>query len=209
MNIQGRWFLTIAGALAATAPALAAQEGRVERDAFTWNGKIPEGRWITVRNMNGPIEIVPASGDRVEVNATRHVRRGDPNFVRFEVQKYGSGEQDVLICALWGENSVCDEDGYRSRSDRRSRENNISVSFVVRVPRGVKVGAHGVNGDVRVEGVTSEVDAGSVNGGVFVSTAGGPVSANTVNGTVRARMGKFDLRSDLRFTSVNGTVIAR
>jgi hypothetical protein len=204
---QRQWMLGAAAALVAAAPALPAQEGRLERDAFTWSGKIPEGRWIMVRNLNGPIEVTPGGGDRVEVTATKRVMRGDPNFVRFEVQKFGAGEQDVLICALWGENSVCNEDGYRTRSSR-SRENNTSVAFRVRVPRGVKVATHGVNGEVRVEGVATEVDASSVNGGVFVSTLGGPVSASTVNGTVRASMGKFELKSDLSFSSVNGAVIA-
>jgi DUF4097 and DUF4098 domain-containing protein YvlB len=72
----------------------------------------------------------------------------------------------------------------------------------------VKVAAHSVNGEVRVEGVAAEVDAESVNGSVLVSTMGGPVNARTVNGGVRASMGKFDLNSDLNFSSVNGSVIA-
>lgn len=200
------WILAVSLVLAAV-PGLGAQEGRLERDVFTWSGKIPEGRWIMVRNLSGPIEVLPGTGDRVEVTGTRRTRRGDPDYVRFEVQRFGPGEQDVLICAVWGDNSVCSEDGYRTRGSR-SREHNVSVEFRVRVPRGVKVAAHGVNGEVRVDGVASEVDASSVNGSVFVATAGGPVSANTVNGSVRASMGRFDLRSDLRFSSVNGTVIA-
>lgn len=202
------WILGAAGVVLATAvPALRAQEGRLERDAFTWSGKIAEGRWIMVRNLNGPIEVRPGTTDRVEVTATRRTMRGDPNFVRFEVHKFGASDQDVLICALWGENSVCNEDGYRTRGTR-SRDHNVSVSFQVRVPRGVKVASHSVNGEVRVEGVASEVDASSVNGSVFVSTLSGPVAANTVNGSVRASMGKFDLQSDLRFSSVNGSVVA-
>lgn len=206
------WILGAVGvALIMPAPVLRAQErereGRLERDAFTWSGKIPEGRWIIVRNLNGPVEVRPGPGDRVEVRANRETLRGDPNFVRFEVQKVGASGQDVLICALWGETSVCNEDGYRTRGDRR-RENNIRVSFVVLVPKGVKVATHSVNGEVRVDGVASEVDASSVNGSVYVSTLSGPVSANTVNGSVRASMGRFDLESDLRFTSVNGTVVA-
>jgi len=213
MMTHRTWILGVLGvALAGAAPRAArAQEGgRVERDVFTWSGRIPQGRWIMVRNLNGPIEVSPTTGDRVEVTGTRRTLRGDPEYVRFEVQKFGASDEDVLVCALWGDESTCNEDGYRSRGDRDrgSRTNNVRVSFVVRVPRGVKVAAHGVNGEVRVEGVNSEVDAGSVNGSVFVSTAGGPVNANTVNGTVRASLGKFEFRHDLRFSSVNGTVIA-
>jgi hypothetical protein len=195
--------------LAMAATPAAAQEGRLERDVFTWSGRIPDSRWIMIRNLNGTVYVTGTTGDRVEVTATRRTRRGDPEYVRFEVQRYGTNDQDVLICALWGENANCSETGYRSRNNQRGRNpNEVTVEFRVKVPSGVKVAAHGVNGEVRVEAVAAEVDAGSVNGSVYVSTTSGPVSANTVNGSVRASMGKFDLQSDLRFTSVNGTVIA-
>lgn len=196
--------------LAVALPAIApAQEGRLERDVFTWNGRIPEGRWIMIRNLNGPVYVEATGGDRVEVTGTRRTRRGDPEYVRFEVKRFGASDQDVLVCALWGDSATCNEDGYRTRGqNNRNRTNDVTVEFRVRVPKGVKVAAHGVNGEVRVEGVEAEVEAGSVNGGVFVETRRGPVSASTVNGSVRAVMGKFDLDTDLRFSSVNGTVIA-
>lgn len=205
---QIRTVLAVAALVGAPA-LLTPQEGRLERDVFTWSGRIPDGRWIMIRNLNGPVYVQPGSGDRVEVTGTRRTRRGDPEFVRFEVRRFGAGDQDVLVCALWGETSTCNEDGYRTRGNRnRNRTNDVVVEFRVRVPSGVKVAAHGVNGEVRVEGVQGEVEAGSVNGSVFVETRGGPVSASTVNGSVRASMGRFDLQSDLRFSSVNGTVIA-
>jgi hypothetical protein len=192
----------------ATVAAAQREPARTEREAFTWSGRIPEGRWISIRNLNGTIEVERATGDRVEVVASRITRRGNPEFVRFEVQKFGTGEQDVLVCALWGENSSCNELNYRSRYDDRFRNNQVNVEFRVRVPRGVKVAVSNVNGEVRVDGATSEVDAESTNGSLFVSTTGGPVNARTTNGSIRAVMGKFDLRSDLRFESTNGTVIA-
>jgi hypothetical protein len=197
-----------AAVVTASAAHSAHAQARTERDAFTWAGKIPEGRWINVRNLNGTVEVERGSGDKVEVTATKHTKRGDPDYVRFEVRKYGPNDQDVLICALWGENSDCDEDGYRSRNNRGTRNNDVWVEFRVRVPRGVKVGAHSVNGEVRVADVSAEVDAESVNGSVLVSTIGGPVNARTVNGSVRASMGRFDLKSDLQFSSVNGSVVA-
>ena len=181
---------------------------REERAAFTWEGRIREGRWIMVRNMNGAIEVTPSSGDRVEVVASRHTRRGDPDFVRFEVRKFGTNAEDVLICALWGENSSCDERGYRNRSDGRRRSNEVMVEFRVRVPKGVKVGVHSMNGEVSVDGVGSEVDATTMNGAVIVRSAAGPVNASTMNGTVRATMGRFPVTTDMTFSSVNGTVIA-
>ena len=183
-------------------------QARDERAAFTWEGRVREGRWIMVRNMNGTIEVTPSASNRVEVVASRHTRRGDPDFVRFEVRKFGANSEDVLICALWGENSSCDDRGYRNRSDGRRRANEVMVEFRVRVPKGVKVGVHSMNGEVSVDGVDSEVDATTMNGAVIVRSAGGPVNASTMNGTVRATMGRFPVTTDMTFSSVNGSVIA-
>src|SRR5687767_5486251 len=143
--------LTLAAFTAA--PAIARAQTRVEREAFTWEGRIPDGRWITVRNLNGDVDVQYTNGNRVQVVASRRTRRGDPEHVRFEVRKYGPGENDVLICAIWGEESTCDERGYRNRrNDNRGRNRNeVSVEFRVLVPRGVKVGAHSVNGNTSVE----------------------------------------------------------
>jgi len=191
------------GAVSATS---AEAQRRTEPDAFTWSGRVPDGRWIMIRNMNGTVEVTPSTGDRVEVSATRITRRGDPEYVRFEVKKYGAGDQDVLVCALWGNNANCDETGYRSRNDGR-HGNEVVVTFNVRVPRGVKVAAHSMNGEVRVRDVGAEVDASSTNGSVNVSTSSGPVNASTTNGGVRVIMGQFDVRQDMTFETTNGSVI--
>ena len=198
----------LAIALFASVAAPAHAQRRTEPEAFTWSGRIPDGRWIMIRNVNGPIEVLPGTSDRVEVVAARHTSRGDPGFVRFEVKKFGAGDHDVLVCALWGENATCDENGYRSRGSVSGDRNRVNVEFSVRVPPNVKVAAYGVNGEVRVRGVTSEVDAETTNGAIVVSSLSGPVNARTTNGTIRATMGRFDLTSDLTFETTNGSVIA-
>jgi hypothetical protein len=187
----------------------AAGQQRQTGDNFNWTGRIPAGRWIRIQNLNGPITVGQASGDNVEVTATKHWRRGDPSVVRFETSKTGPGSENVFICALWGENSTCDErGGYQSHHDRRSRNNNndVSVEFHVLVPKGVKVGVNTVNGAVTVDGTTSDVDAGTVNGELEVTSNGGRVNANNVNGGVRVRLGHVDPDANMEFVTVNGSV---
>lgn len=211
--LRGRRFAAAAAAAlcacAVAGSAALAQDSRSEPNAFTWSGEVPQARWIMIRNLNGPIHVERTTGNRVEVVADRRTRRGDPEYVRFEVKRFGAGDQDVLVCAIWGEESSCNENGYdRPRRSGRNRNNDVRVEFRVRVPNGVKVAAHGVNGEVSVEGATAEVDASSVNGSVYATSSGGPVSASSVNGSVHATMGNFELRDDLEFSSVNGSVIA-
>ena len=189
--------------LALLAPAARAQS----RNDFNWSGTIAAGHWISIYNLNGPVKFERGTSDKVEVTATKH-GNDDDNYVRFESHKYGPNDQDVVICALWGENQSCDEDGTHGHNSGNHRGREVWVEFTVSVPANVRVAAHTVNGDVRVDGAGSEVEAASVNGSVDVSSSGGPVNAETVNGSVRAAMGHFALNSDLNFSSVNGSVVA-
>ena len=195
--------LLVAAVLALPSSTFAQRQ--TERDAFTWSGKVPAGRWMRVRNLNGPIEVVASTTDRVEVTATKSWRRSDPQSVRFDIKKSGPGDQDVLICALWNDRSSCDD---RDDEGRGTRNNDVAVAFRIAVPRDVKLGVATVNGALRIDGATSEVEASTVNGEIYATSSGGPVKATTVNGSVRARMGRFDNDEDLTFSTVNGTVVA-
>jgi hypothetical protein len=189
--------------------ALSAQDRQTQRDAFTLNERVPAGQWIRVRNINGGLRVHPSTSDRVEITATKSWRRGDPQDVRIETKRSSDGS--ILVCAFWTENATCTENSYESHNDgwrRGDRNNDVSVDFDIRVPRGVKVGVYGVNGGVSVDGATSEVRASTVNGSVDATSTGGPVVANTVNGSVHATMGRFDGDQDLTFSTVNGSVVA-
>jgi hypothetical protein len=183
----------------------AGAQRQTEQSAFTWAGRIRAGHWIRVRNLSGEINVTASNSDRVEVTATKQWRRSDPESVRFEVQKFGPNDEDVVICAIWNDRTSCDEHGYESHN---VRNNDVTVQFRVMVPRGVKIGVSSVNGAVSVEGATAEVEASTVNGEVEAMSSGGPVNASTVNGSVTARMGQFDSDEDLNFSTVNGTVMA-
>src|SRR5215217_3172469 len=97
----------------ALVPAPAAAQGR-DRDpnAFTWEGRVDQGAWVIVKNMNGPIHVEPSTGDKVEVTASKSWRRGDPDEVRIDAKRIGVDDKDVLVCALWNEESRCSRESY-------------------------------------------------------------------------------------------------
>jgi hypothetical protein len=216
-----RLLIAALAALLVTPAAGFAQRDRDDRDrgrdaqrqtdpnAFRWEGRVPEGRWISVHNLNGAITVEATTGDQVEVRAEKRWRRGDPQSVRIETVRDGD---DVVICALWSERSTCDRDGLHTQRDRnRDRDwdddrNDVSVHFVVRLPRGVKVRAQSVNGAIDVSGARAEVVARTVNGRVDASTSNGPVDAKTVNGAINVRMESLNSSGDMEFETVNGSV---
>lgn len=200
--------------LALAAPAVRAQDdddddrgGRTERGAFRWQGAVPAGRWLYVKNVNGPIRVERASGSQVEVTADRTTRRGNPQAVRFEAKRAGDG-QSMVVCAIWYDRS-CDEDGYHGPNDHwdRGRRDEVSVAFTVRVPQGVRLDVRTVNGGLEIRGASAEVVARTTNGPVRAESSGGPVSARTTNGPVHARMTTVGDARELDFATTNGSVV--
>lgn len=210
-------------ALMIAAPVLGAQQqyGR-DSDTWRWDGRVEAGKWMNIFNVNGSVDFTPSEDNSVHVLAEKRTREGrETDDIHYEVVQAGG---NVTICAIWNDNSRCEDGGVESFHNRGNNDNHTSVKFTVRVPRSVKVGAHSVNGGVSVSGVGAQVRAESVNGGVKVlntngpvvahtvnggvdvSTAVGPVSAETVNGNVDARMAALQGDDDMDFKTVNGSV---
>jgi hypothetical protein len=200
--------------LAITSAAAAQERGSSERD-FRWDGNISSGRWVYARNMNGSVRVEKASGSRLEVTAVKRWRRGNPEDVRVEVTRVGSGEGDVLICAYWRDiTEDCDEQGYRTQNNRNRRDrwdrdgdnnDDVSLDITVRVPEGVKIDVSSINGGLDITGATAEVEAHTVNGGIEARSSGGPVNASTVNGEIDVRMGAIGT-GNLDFSTTNGSI---
>ena len=189
--------------LATSAGAQVTAQSTGTGDRFDWNGNVPAGAWIIVRNVSGAIDVSAASGRSATITGEKRVRRGDADFVHFVSRPLANG--GILVCALWGEDATCDEDGSRSRNRNDGEHNDVSVDFRVSLPAGVNVRVATVNGDAEVQGATAEVEASTVNGEVRASSTGGPVRANTVNGDVRASMGAAGT-GDLSYSTVNGSI---
>src|SRR5205085_1489641 len=119
-------------------------------------------------------------------------RGGDTSVVRIEAKQAAAGG-DLVLCAIWDGQGTCDEDGYHGGRHNGDWDNddrrNVSVQFVIKLPAGVRLEAHTVNGGIDIAGATSEVRANTVNGTIRATSTGGPVRAETVNGSIDVRMG--------------------
>ena len=203
-----------AGVAGTAGPAVAQSRSRSSDEPFRWSGEVQPSHWVYVHNVNGKVRVEPGTGTKVEVVATKSWRRGNPDDVRISVEQTGSGRGDVLVCALWGERSTCDEGGVHNRRnagrsfwDWRGNDNDVSVEFVVRLPAGVKLNATTVNGGLEIDGATAEVRASTVNGRIDARSTGGPVHAETVNGSIEVRAASVgDERLDYRTTNGSITV---
>jgi hypothetical protein len=193
--------------------SLSAQDRQSSERDFRWDGAISSGRSLYARNLNGSVRVERASGGRLEVTAVKRWRRGDPADVTVDVKRVGSGEGDILVCAIWRDlTEDCDEQGYRTRDNRRNRDrwnrdndDDVSLDITIRVPDGVKIDVSSINGGLDITGATSEVEAHTVNGGIDARSTGGPVNASTVNGQIDVRMGAIG-NGNLDFSTTNGSI---
>ena len=198
--------------LALAALACAPGDRPWEAKSFAWEGELPEGQWVRIRNVNGAVRVSPSDGNRVEIRAEKSWGRGRPEPVRFVMDTTGSG---IVVCAVWGKRGgECSERRYRSNNNTSwwkrvlYRRKNVNVQFVVAVPAGVKIDAQTVNGSVKVDDAPDEVRVSTVNGAITASTSRGPIHATTVNGAIKTTVESLDGEGDIELRTVNGSVTA-
>ncbi len=173
---------------------------------WEWQGRVAAGSSIEVKGINGDVHAVAATGNQVQVVAElREHRRGDAEDIEFEVIEHDGG---VTICAMYPTPRRADRPNECAPGDggrMSTRDNDVEVSFTVRVPAGVGFKGRTVNGEVRVEPLSGDVEAHTVNGDVELSTAG-IAQASTVNGSIWASLGRGDWTESLEFETVNGSI---
>jgi hypothetical protein len=173
-------------------------------DSFRWRGRVAAGQAVEVKGVNGRIEARAGSGAEVEVTATKRGRRSNPDSVQVEVVEHGGG---VTLCAVYpspsGEQPNQCAPGSGGRMN--TRDNDVSVEFVVSVPPGVNFVGRNVNGEVVARGMPEDAEVHTVNGQVVVEASGHTV-ARTVNGSIHSSMGRADWTGDAEFSTVNGSI---
>jgi Toastrack DUF4097 len=172
-------------------------------DSHQWHGTVAQGSAIEIKGVNGEIKAMPATGGEVEVSAALRGRRSNPADVRIDVVQHADG---VTICAVYPSpdsrpNECQPGDGGRMNT----RDNDVQVSFSVRVPPGVRFVGRTVNGDVTAESLGGPVSLRTVNGDTTFSTSSYG-EASTVNGSVRGTMGSGQWNDPLEFRTVNGEI---
>lgn len=172
---------------------------------WNWKGTIAAGKSIEIKGVNGDVRATAGSGSEVVVTAVKKGRKSDPASVKIEVVTSAAG---ITICAVYPSTGKrTNSCGAGDEGSMSTDNNDVSVSFSVQVPAGVKFAGHTVNGSVSTERLGSDAEVSTVNGDVRV-VAAGVVRASTVNGSVDVSMGKADWTGTVSLSTVNGSIRA-
>ena len=177
--------------------------GNTHANDFAWSGRIASGKTIEIKGINGGIVAEGTNGREVEVVADKHWKRSDPDEVKIEVIEHAGG---ITICAHYptpfGERpNVCAPGG---EGKMNTSNNDVSVTYRVKVPAGVRFIGRTVNGEIDAHGLPADAEAYTVNGDITVSTRG-TAMANTINGSIDVEMGRA-LDDATEFSTVNGNI---
>ena len=172
--------------------------------SFRWQSDMRAGQVLSVRGIVGEIRAEYTSGRRAEVIAEKDGRARDFDEVEIRVVEERDG---YTVCAVYHAHARpgddCDNRGdWGDRDDRHSI--NVDVNYVVKVPAGVEFQGNVVSGDIRAEGLRSQVRANTVDGDIYVSTTE-KAWGNTVSGSIEIAMGSSDW-DDLEFKTVSGDI---
>lgn len=180
---------------------------RAQEDSFQWAGGMSQGQTLEVKGISGSIRARLARGDRAEVVAHKRGNSQDFGEVAVEMEETPDG---VVVCAVygsWNHNKGHCAGGSQSDPDWNRHRNvsiDVEVDYEVRVPAGVALQGSTVSGEVRAEGLRSDVEASSVDGSVKISTTG-RARGNTVSGNLEIEMGDAGA-GDMAFSTVSGDI---
>jgi hypothetical protein len=183
--------------LALSAAPLAAED-------FHWQGAVAQGKAIEIKGVNGGIEASAGPGSEVEVTAVKRSRhRGRAEDVEIKVLEHTEG---VTICAVYpSRGSRPNECQPGDHGHLGAKDNDVEVSFEVKVPAGVRFVGRTVNGGIEARDMPADASAHTVNGDVRLEAAG-VAEGQTVNGEIRASLGRADWTGALRLNTVNGGI---
>lgn len=177
-------------------------------EEFRWKGRVPSGKAIEIKGINGDIDAQPAAGDEIEVFAKKKAHESDPNAVRIQVVRHAGG---VTICAMYPSGDPdgkadCvpgSKEGRRNHSTtRNARNNDVRVDFVIRVPAGVEFVGRTINGEISTKSPGSNVETRRVNGSPSISA-----TAKTMKCDIPAKPGNAN-SAGLNFKALNGEISA-
>ena len=131
MKLLQSLFLLALTLSCASATYASSQDG----NEFRWQGVVADGKTLEIKGVNGEVRAEAASGNQVEVSATKRWNRSDPQSVNVKLVEHVNG---VTICAVYpgrnGEPGRCEPGG----GGQSAHNNDVKVEFIVRVPAGVR-----------------------------------------------------------------------
>lgn len=153
---------------------------------------------VKAANINGSIKVSTWDSPQVRLVAIKSA--SNPENLKYVTVKVESTDALFSVKVDYGDEGRREDGNWRKVED-------LKVEFELTVPRTANLsGITTVNGDVTIAGTAGRTKASTVNGAVRASNLAGAAKLSTVNGIVEADFDRLEPGSDIKATTVNGTV---
>ncbi|MBN1666158.1 MAG: DUF4097 family beta strand repeat protein [Anaerolineales bacterium] len=143
---------------------------------------------LKVANIAGQVTIRPGQDGVIQVTATKHIGKGDPEKTKVEIEQAEDGSVQVKT-------------HYESIGWARHIRPCI-VDYDIQVPVQCSVKASNVSSNLSAHGLEGTFYLKSVSGIMELQQLSGEMELSSVSGKIKAS----ELRGDLKFESVSGKV---
>lgn len=150
---------------------------------------------LTVRNVDGTIDIAAGEADVVSVQAFKHPGPG-ANQTEIEITQDADGR--VTVATHYLEDLI-------ARLFHPRHHGPARVDFIIRLPKACKLDVAFVSGSARLQGLQGEFVLTAVSGPIDLEDLAGRLQINTVSGPVTAAHIRLD--SGLQLETVSGDAI--
>jgi hypothetical protein len=159
----------------------------------------PGGR-VEVNNVNGRIEVLPSTGNTVEIVALKTAKASSPEAAKEALQRIEIRE-DASASSIKIETKL-------PRSSGIFHMGGAEVRYTVKVPASAEVHFTTVNGGIELDGMKGRVNLSATNGGIRARDVSGPITATTTNGGVDVEVTDV-AEPGLRLECTNGGIRLR
>ena len=191
----------LAVACLAAAP-LAGQQSSGPAD-YRFTPALRPGQRLSISNIDGAI-VVTQGGATAEITVHKIVRRGDGSRVKAVMERVDDGYR---ICAVYlapGEDrNTCS--GANHGEDHDNEPLDVDLRIDAKVPSGVTLSVHSVDGGIDARGIDAATTIGTVDGDITFDGKA-PESLNTVDGRITATIADAAWDHDVTVRSVDGSV---
>ncbi len=201
ISLQKGWIV-----LCLTIFGIDAVSGATVRKTFEKTVGFERGGIVSVKNVNGTIEVESWNRNSIEVRADIEVKAKR----RREAEEF-LDRVEIIMDVHRGRATIEVDYPRRSGSDGFfgwlfGKKIQVKVDFQILVPERADLTLRSVNGAITVDGIEGEASFGTTNGSVEARDLQGSVDAHTTNGHIDIELVEVDPNVGMSFRSTNGGI---
>lgn len=189
----------VLGSLAASGCDIAMADFK-QKETVEWRKtyELQPGGRLEISNVNGKIDVEPATGGSVEVVAEKSARAASVDAAKAALQR-------IEIQENVSPTNVRLETKLQRNTGGFFNGSNQQVHYMVKVPPSLDVRFSTVNGGIELSGLKGRITAETTNGGVKAHDVSGAIDASTTNGGVEVELAKV-AESGVKLGCTNGGI---